>query len=83
MAIGGFHMYTEEFVELGNIGTSIHHRKKGLGTQITSDVCRLGLQKSPHVYLVVFADNAAAIHLYEKLGFETVARYAFVEFSLA
>ncbi|WP_410720315.1 GNAT family N-acetyltransferase [Brevibacillus sp. SIMBA_076] len=81
-AIGGFHMYTEEFVELGNIGTSIQHRKKGLGTQITSDVSRLGLQKSPHVYLVVFADNPAAIHLYEKLGYKTVARYAFVEFSL-
>ena len=83
MAIGGFHMYTEEFVELGNIGTSIHHRKKGLGTQITSDVSRLGLQKSSQVYLVVFADNPAAIHLYEKLGYETAARYAFVEFSLS
>lgn len=82
MAIGGFHMYTDEFVELGNIGTSIHHRKKGLGTQITSDVSRLGLQKSPHVYLVVFADNSAAIHLYEKLGYETIAKYAFVKFSL-
>ncbi|KNB74713.1 GCN5 family acetyltransferase [Brevibacillus reuszeri] len=82
MAIGGFHMYTEEFVELGNIGTSVHHRKKGLGTQITSDVSRLGLQKSSLVYLVVFADNPAAIHLYEQLGYETVAKFAFVEFSL-
>jgi len=42
----------------------------------------LGLQKSSQVYLVVFADNLAAIQLYEKLGYDTVARYAFMEFLL-
>ncbi|MBY0053152.1 GNAT family N-acetyltransferase [Brevibacillus agri] len=82
MALAGFHVYEEAFVEIGNIGTSEKHRQKGLGTQITSDVSRLGLEKSPNVYLMVFADNPQAIRVYEKLGYETVSSYAFVEFAL-
>ncbi|MED4571425.1 GNAT family N-acetyltransferase [Brevibacillus agri] len=82
LAMAGFHVYEEAFVEIGNIGTSEKHRQKGLGTQITSDVSRLGLEKSPNVYLMVFADNPQAIRVYEKLGYETVSSYAFVEFAL-
>lgn len=32
---------------------------------------------------MVFADNPAAIRVYEKLGYETVSRYAFIEFEFA
>lgn len=80
IAMAGFHVYEDDFVEIGNIGTAVEHRKKGLGLQITSDICRIGLQKSPNVYLFVFADNTAAICVYEKLGFTVVKRYAFVTF---
>lgn len=80
IALAGCHVYTEEFVEIGNIGTAPVHRKKGLGSHITSDICRLALEKSPSVYLCVFADNQTAIHVYQKLGFTTVERYAFVRF---
>jgi Predicted acetyltransferase len=83
MALAGFHVYDDAFVEIGNIGTSEKHRKKGLGTQIASDISRMGLEKSPNVYLMVFADNPAAIRVYEKLGYETVSRYAFIEFEFA
>lgn len=79
-AMAGFHVYEDDFVEIGNIGTSAEYRKRGLGMQITSDICRIGLQKSPNVYLFVFADNEAAIRVYERLGFTTVERYAFVTF---
>ncbi|MFS0554997.1 GNAT family N-acetyltransferase [Brevibacillus sp. 179-C9.3 HS] len=82
MAVAGFHVYDEAYVEIGNIGTSVHHRQKGLGTQISSDIARIGLEKSANVYLVVFADNPTAIHVYEKLGFVTVSSYAFIEFLL-
>lgn len=82
MAVAGFHVYDEAYVEIGNIGTSVHHRQKGLGTQISSDISRIGLEKSANVYLVVFADNPMAIHVYEKLGFVTVSSYAFIEFLL-
>lgn len=80
IAMAGFHAYENDFVEIGNIGTEAEHRKRGLGMQITSDICRIGLQKSPNVYLFVFSDNEAAIRVYEKLGFTTVERYAFVTF---
>lgn len=80
MAVAGFHVYDEAYVEIGNIGTSVHHRQKGLGTQISSDISRIGLAKSANVYLMVFADNPTAVHVYEKLGFVTVSSYAFIEF---
>ncbi|QRG70435.1 GNAT family N-acetyltransferase [Brevibacillus choshinensis] len=80
IAMAGFHAYEDDFVEIGNIGTAAEYRKKGLGMQITSDICRIGLQKSPNVYLFVFADNEAAVRVYEKLGFATVERYGFVTF---
>ncbi|MED1955593.1 GNAT family N-acetyltransferase [Brevibacillus formosus] len=82
MAVAGFHVYDEAYVEIGNIGTSVHHRQKGLGTQISSDISRIGLEKSANVYLMVFTDNPAAMHVYEKLGFVTVSSYAFIEFLL-
>ena len=80
MAMAGFHVYSEKFVEIGNIGTSAAYRQKGAGSQIASDICRLALEKSASVYLCVFADNEAAIHVYQKLGFTTVERYVFVRF---
>ncbi|WP_421617116.1 GNAT family N-acetyltransferase [Brevibacillus sp. TJ4] len=82
VALAGFHVFTEEFVEIGNIGTAVAHQKKGLGSQITSDICRLALERAPAVYLCVFADNSAAIHVYRKLGFAEVERYSFVTFGL-
>ncbi|MFD2368554.1 GNAT family N-acetyltransferase [Brevibacillus sp. GCM10020057] len=80
IAMAGFHVYEDEFVEIGNIGTAAGHRNKGWGMQVVSDICRIGLEKSPNVYLFVFADNQAAIRVYEKLGFTTVERYSFVTF---
>ncbi|WP_238543244.1 GNAT family N-acetyltransferase [Brevibacillus sp. BC25] len=51
-----------------------------MGTQISSDISRIGLAKSANVYLMVFADNPTAVHVYEKLGFVTVSSYAIIEF---
>lgn len=80
VALAGFHIYKEEFVEIGNIGTLPDYQGKGLATQITSDISRIGLEKSDKVYLCVFEDNLPAIRVYEKLGFTTVERYVFVSF---
>lgn len=82
LAMAGFHIFEDDFVEIGNIGTSPGHRNKGYGTQITSDICRFALEKTPNVYLCVFSDNPAAIQVYEKLGFATVSQYSFIRFGL-
>jgi ribosomal protein S18 acetylase RimI-like enzyme len=80
VALAGFHIYQDEYVEIGNIGTSPAYRGKGLATRITSDITRVGMEISENVYLCVFEDNGPAIRVYEKLGFSTVARYVFVNF---
>lgn len=80
VALAGFHIYKEAYVEIGNIGTLPAYQGKGLATQITSDISRIGMEKSDQVYLCVFEDNLPAIRVYEKLGFTTVERYVFVSF---
>jgi|UPI0003F4CCE2 hypothetical protein len=49
MSMAGFHIFHERYVEIGNIGTSPAHQNRGWGTRITSDICRLAREKSPHV----------------------------------
>ncbi|TRY25615.1 GNAT family N-acetyltransferase [Brevibacillus sp. LEMMJ03] len=82
MSMAGFHIFHERYVEIGNIGTSPAHQNRGWGTRITSDICRLAREKSPHVYLCVFEENRPAVAVYEKLGFVTAARYAYLECTL-
>lgn len=80
IALAGFHIYSEDYVEIGNIGVAPACQGRGLGVQITSDICRIAAAKSANVYLCVFADNLPARRIYEKLGFQTVERYTFVDF---
>lgn len=55
---------------LTSIGTAEWARGQGLGRLVTVAATRDGLAAgSRRVHLGVFADNAAAIHLYEGLGF--------------
>lgn len=80
IALAGFHIYSEDYVEIGNIGVAPACQGRGLGVQITSDICRIAAAKTDDVYLCVFADNLPARRIYEKLGFQTVERYTFVDF---
>jgi ribosomal protein S18 acetylase RimI-like enzyme len=82
VAIAGFHLFDEDLVEIGNIGTIETERGKGYGKIVSSAVTKLGRQKSEDVYLYVFQGNTPAIKLYEALGYKTVAHCNFVEFSL-
>lgn len=79
-AVGGYHIYGGEYVELGNIGTVPALRRQGLGTLICAELTRAGAAVSPHVYLNVFADNEAAIRLYRSIGYETCAVQSIIQF---
>ncbi|MED3549027.1 GNAT family N-acetyltransferase [Cytobacillus praedii] len=83
IAVGGFHFYDPLLVEIGNIVTRHDHRGKGLGTLVTSELTHIGRQLSADVYLGVLAENLPALHIYESLGFQTVAELSIVDFTLS
>ncbi|REK76691.1 GNAT family N-acetyltransferase [Paenibacillus paeoniae] len=82
IALGGYHVYSKEYVELGNIGTDVNWRNRGNGRKISAQLTRSGYAISDHVYLNVLANNAGAIHLYQSLGYDTVSHQFIVTFKL-
>jgi ribosomal protein S18 acetylase RimI-like enzyme len=83
IAIGGYHFYDPKLVELGNIYTRPDYRGKGLAKHLTSQLTHLGKCLSSDVYLGVLAENLAAVHVYESLGYEIVAEQMIVNFTLS
>ncbi|MFD0617011.1 GNAT family N-acetyltransferase [Paenibacillus sp. GCM10027629] len=82
IAVGGYHVYSEDYVELGNIGTDISRRRQGLGRRICTELTRQGRAISPHVYLNVLEDNTAAVQLYRSLGYEVICKQYIAEFAI-
>lgn len=77
VSVAGIHVYSEKYkvAALGNIVTHPHYRGKGLGKAVTAGLCRSLSEHVNNIGLNVKADNAAAIALYKKLGFEIVSPY--------
>jgi predicted GNAT family acetyltransferase len=77
ISVAGIHVYSQKYnvAALGNIATHPHYRRRGLGTSVTARLCQSLSENVEHIGLNVKADNAAAISLYEKLGFEVVTSY--------
>lgn len=82
IAVGGFHFYDPQLVELGNIVTRIDYRGKGLAKFLTSQLTHLGKKLSSDVYLGVLEQNQPAVKLYKGLGYETKAELFIVNFTL-
>ncbi|MFF2888277.1 GNAT family N-acetyltransferase [Paenibacillus sp. NPDC057967] len=82
IALGGYHIYSEDYVELGNIGTDASWRNRGYGRKICAQLTRTGYAISEHIYLNVVEDNKTAIRLYQSLGYENVCRQYIVPFKL-
>ncbi len=82
VSVAGVHVYSRRYrvAVLGNIATHPAHRGQGYATRVTARLCRTLQDEVDHIGLNVKADNIAAIHCYQRLGFETVATYA--EFDL-
>lgn len=77
IAAGGTHVIVpaQQFAVLGNILTAAEARRQGYATAITSAlVAKLFEQGFSRVILNVFADNAGAIRIYQRLGFQIYHR---------
>jgi len=78
---GGIHVYSQKYkvAALGNITTHPDFRNQGLGRLITARICQELWKDVDFIGLNVMADNKAAIHLYQTLGFKISSTYG--EFS--
>ncbi|MFQ6101162.1 MAG: GNAT family N-acetyltransferase [Anaerolineae bacterium] len=73
VAAGGTHLLSPTYgvAAVGNVFTHPHYRGRGYGTAITSAVvAELRHRGTRDIVLNVSQDNATAIHIYERLGFE-------------
>lgn len=77
VSIAGIHVYSKRYkvAAVGNITTHPDFRRKGFATAVTAKLCTSLLETVDHVGLNVKADNRAAIHCYNNLGFEVVCQY--------
>lgn len=80
VAVGGYHVYSEDYVELGNIGTDVAWRRQGYGKKVCAELTRAGRVVTPNVYLNVLEENVGAIRLYQSIGYELICEQYMVEF---
>jgi len=77
VAAGGTHVYSPRYrvATLGNVVTAPARRGRGFATRLTAALCQQLLPSMDTIGLNVRADNAAALRVYRKLGFEIVTNY--------
>lgn len=77
LSVAGVHVYSPRYrvAALGNITTHPSYRGRGLCTSVTARLCQALYTQTDTIGLNVLADNQAAIHCYEKLGFAAQAEY--------
>src|SRR5574341_999640 len=84
ISAAGVHAYSPTYgaAALGNVATHPAHRGRGLATAACAKLCQeLRREGIAHIGLTVFANNAAAIRIYERLGFETVLEFGAYTFT--
>ncbi len=77
ISIAGIHVYSADYkiAALGNITTRPDMRGQGLGTLVSAGLCKHLLKTVDAIGLNVKSKNQAAIHAYQKIGFEKVTVY--------
>jgi RimJ/RimL family protein N-acetyltransferase len=72
VSAAGVHLVTPQIAQLGNIVTDEAYRNRGFSTACTHALAAGLTSRGRIVSLFARVDNAAAIHVYEKLGFQRV-----------
>lgn len=77
VSVAGIHVYSPSYgvAALGNVATHPDFRKRGLGMAVTAKLCKALLGSVESIGLNVRMDNAAAINMYERLGFRIEAEF--------
>jgi ribosomal protein S18 acetylase RimI-like enzyme len=77
LAMAGERMHLDGYREVSAVCTDPAARGRGLGAALTRLVARRILADGEMPFLHAYADNAAAIRLYETLGFSIRRRFVF------
>lgn len=82
VSVAGIHVYSEAYdvACIGNVTTHPDFRSRGLATKVLARLIIAMQGHIKHITLNVKADNAPAIHTYEKLGFVRIRDYDEYEF---
>lgn len=77
ISIAGVHVHSEKYkvAALGNIVTHPDYRGRGFAKAVTTQLCQSLLERVDDIGLNVKAENAAAVAMYRKLGFEVISTY--------
>lgn len=85
VAIAGVHVFSTTYrvAALGNIAVHVEHRGRGLAGRVTAALVQSLLTEGiEHIGLNVLASNAAAVACYTKLGFEPLADFEEIMWTL-
>ncbi len=79
VAAAGTHFVSPGCSLIGSVYTSPGFRRKGCAAAVTSAVTEDALRRSARVGLMVASNNAAAVGLYEKLGYRKGVPWAWLD----
>jgi ribosomal protein S18 acetylase RimI-like enzyme len=77
LGIAGVHVCSARYrvAALGNVATHPSARRRGISRKLVSQLCAILATETDHIGLNVRAENAAAIRMYEQIGFVWIANY--------